>query len=146
MCIIIDANVAHEFAATPPHVDARPIVQWVNSKNGRVAIGGRLADELYNTAIKRWILELMRSGSAVLYPKTKIVSEQIRLNGTGLCVSDDVHVIALAFVSGARLLYTKDGPLKIDFKNTALLQPKGKIYSSHRNKKLLSDCPACRDP
>ena len=45
--------------------------------------------------------------------------------------SDDPHVIALAQVSGARLLYTNDEDLQKDFRNTNLVNnPSGKVYST----------------
>ena len=39
--------------------------------------------------------------------------------------SDDPHVLGLALVSGARLLYTNDLKLQQDFKNPALIRPRG---------------------
>ncbi|MDE0306934.1 MAG: hypothetical protein OXI87_18940 [Albidovulum sp.] len=45
------------------------------------------------------------------------------------CESNDQHVLALARISGARLLYTNDQKLMDDFKNTELVStPKGKVY------------------
>lgn len=147
MCVIIDANVAHEFGSIPPHCDARPVVEWVANKNGRIAIGGKLSEELFKTRIRRWMLELIRNGSAVQYPNNGIDSEADRLDKVGLCTSDDPHIIALACRSGARLLYTKDARLQQDFKNKKLVdRPRGRIYSSHLNADLLQRCPQCKDP
>ena len=49
--------------------------------------------------------------------------------------SDDPHVLGLALVSGARLLYTNDRELQKDFTNPALIRPRGKVYSTvvHRH-------------
>ena len=45
--------------------------------------------------------------------------------------SDDHHVIALAQLSGARLLYSNDSALHDDFGNKSLIdQPRGRIYST----------------
>ena len=60
------------------------------------------------------------------------------------CVSDDSHIIALAQISGARLLYTNESSEKKkrlceDFKNRNLInQPRGKIYTSRKNKRFTS--------
>ena len=56
---------------------------------------------------------------------------------TGLCRSNDQHVIALAQVSGARLLYANDGDLQRDFKKKALIgSPRGKVYSTKKHPEL----------
>ena len=45
------------------------------------------------------------------------------------CTSDDTHVLALALVSGARLLYPNDAALIKDFKNRRIVaNPGGKVY------------------
>lgn len=47
------------------------------------------------------------------------------------CVSNDAHVVALAQISGARLLYSNDGDLHKDFGNKTFIdQPRGRIYST----------------
>ncbi|MYH42126.1 MAG: hypothetical protein F4017_01170 [Acidimicrobiaceae bacterium] len=49
----------------------------------------------------------------------------------GSCRSDDHHVIALAQISGARLLFSNDKDLHKDFKNRQLIdQPTGTVYST----------------
>ena len=51
------------------------------------------------------------------------------------CRSNDTHVIALAQISGARLLYSNDKDLHVDFKNKRLIdEPRGKIYSTNEDK------------
>ena len=60
----------------------------------------------------------------------KVNEETTFLKENSLCESDDEHVIALAQVSGARLLYADDRKLEKDFRNKALIDtPRGKIYS-----------------
>ncbi|MDD9979746.1 MAG: hypothetical protein OXU81_00025 [Gammaproteobacteria bacterium] len=71
-----------------------------------------------------------------------------------VCVSDDEHVVALALVSGARLLYTNDAALIDDFKNREIVRrPGGKIYTTTRDdrvtaahRRLLADRTLCRAP
>ena len=50
-----------------------------------------------------------------------------------MCTSNDVHVLALALVSGARLLYTNDAALIMDFKNSKVIaNPRGKVYTTSK--------------
>ena len=51
------------------------------------------------------------------------------------CKSNDPHIIALAQVSGARLLYSNDKNLRDDFKDTKLVNG-GKIYSTLQDKRF----------
>ena len=75
-----------------------------------------------------------------------------KLRNSSACVSDDEHVIALAQVSGARLLFSNDAELHKDFKSKELIvQPRGKVYSTkeardftNAHQRLLADRPLCR--
>ena len=60
---------------------------------------------------------------------------EIDLADEGRCQSNDPHIIALAQVSGARLLYSNDKALQQDFKNQDLINnPKGKIYTTNEGR------------
>ena len=69
-----------------------------------------------------------------------------------VCTSNDEHVLALALVSGARLLYTNDEALIADFKNREIVaNPRGKVYTTAVNddvtpvhRRLLADRNLCR--
>ena len=53
--------------------------------------------------------------------------------------SDDPHVLALARVSGVRLLYRADKDLIADFKDKRFIDnPRGRVYSSAANASLLA--------
>ena len=79
-------------------------------------------------------------------------AEALRRNN--ICTSNDEHVIALALVSGARLLYTNDKALIEDFKNRDIVAgPRGRIYTTARNdrftevhRQLLAEPDLCRAP
>ena len=65
--------------------------------------------------------------------------QQVLVQG-GLVKSDDEHVLALALVSGARLLYTNDSALKSDFSNTEIIaDPEGNIYTTHEGKEFRAE-------
>lgn len=53
------------------------------------------------------------------------------------CKSDDEHVIALAQVSGARLLYSDDSDLQDDFRDPKLISnPRGRVYTTLRHQDI----------
>ncbi len=53
--------------------------------------------------------------------------------------SDDAHIIALARVSGARLLYSNDHSLQQDFTDHRLVSnPRGKVFSTRQTSALTS--------
>ena len=55
--------------------------------------------------------------------------------GADSCRSNDQHIIALAHVGGARLLYSNDGDLHDDFDDKGLIDnPRGKVYSTRKKK------------
>ena len=76
------------------------------------------------------------------------------LRRSNICTSNDEHVIALALVSGARLLYTNDQALIDDFGNREIVAgPRGKVYTTKRNRqvtpahrRLLAARDLCRSP
>lgn len=65
--------------------------------------------------------------------------------------SNDPHVIALADVSGARILYSNDENLRDDFRNSVLVSsPRGKLYptgesakAERRRRRLLNATDLC---
>ena len=74
------------------------------------------------------------------------------IRNEGLCESDDPHILALAQISGARLLYTNDRALQRDFGRRDLIaDPCGRVYSTLRrndytqtHRRLLSNRILCR--
>ena len=86
-------------------------------------------------------------------PESQVNERTRQLEQRGDCVSNDSHVIALAQISAARLLYTNDTDLQKDFKNRHLInKPQGKVYSTKHNPgygpvhKRLLNTNACRRP
>ncbi len=132
MCAIVDANVVREvFQPNGPAAGAK-FFEWINVGPGRMVAGGELLDELYKTqSFRIWAKEAVSSGRLKVEDKEAVDTRTNRLRDGNSCVSNDHHVIALAQISGARLLYTNDKSLTDDFKNKTLMdQPRGKIYST----------------
>ncbi|RJP34442.1 MAG: hypothetical protein C4547_10970 [Phycisphaerales bacterium] len=148
MCLIVDANRAADTFAAPVSPDAVPVVQWLLRKDGRIVYGGRLTVELFRVEpARRALRELKRAGRAVELDYDAVDSETERVSSTGLCVSDDPHIIAVARVSGARVLFTSDSDLHRDFKNPRLVNgPRGTIYQSAKHADLLRHTAICPGP
>lgn len=139
MCAILDANRAHEFVHVSPSEAVGQLKRWLESGRGKLVVGGKLLDELHmNRDVRNWIAGLSRAGKAAFTSPEE--NELLRMKTNELkerndCKSDDEHIIALAQVTGARLLYTSDKDLQADFTNTALVsRPQGKLYPAAANK------------
>ena len=145
MCVIIDANFAHLISSSPPDIDFIPVKTWLLDKDGCLVTGGKLSEELYKLKrVKHFILTLSRAGKAKIYPFHVLNAEKSEISKLGINCSDDLHIIALARISGARTLCSRDKNLHKDFKNTTLINnPKGKIYQNQGHEHLLQHTPSC---
>ena len=114
-----------------------------------MVIGGKNEDELTQNSpgFRHWKSELQRAGRMTIKNKVEVNNRTEELIKNNSCSSNDAHVIALAQVSGARLLYSNDNDLQKDFDNYRLIRrPRGKVYSTnnantkfdHVKKRLLS--------
>jgi hypothetical protein len=102
--------------------------------------------ELYRmSGPSRMIVGLVRAGKAIVIDHVRVNNETETVRALKICKSDDEHVIALARLSGARLLCTEDADLMSDFKNLTLVpSPKGRIYRKAAHKIMLSHTNSCR--
>ncbi len=150
MCLIVDTNVAHRALCDPADPEFEPVYRslfGVGRPEQNLVYGGALASEYDKSGrISAAVEELRRAGRAwredddAVSTETKLVTPQ--------CKSNDPHIIALARVSGVRLLCThdKNSGLMTDFKKKTLIdKPKGRIYTRRKNAHLLSaKCPCKR--
>ena len=134
MCAILDANAVHEvFGDSPPPAGSR-FFDWVDGGSGRLVAGGKQLEELErgSPGFRAWQEEAVLSGKMKLVNERRVDALTDELDRSGNLVSDDPHVIALAQLSGARLLYSNDDALQDDFRNTQLLDnPQGRVYSTN---------------
>ena len=153
MCAIVDANIASEvFSPGGPEAGAK-FFEWIDSGTGRLVAGGKLLEELYMTPASRWIRQAILAGKMKIVDKQEVRAQTTKLVDLESCRSDDAHVLALAQVSGARLLYSNDKDLQQDFKDKDLIyDPRGKIYStlegksfSVNHRRLLKREDLCRE-
>ena len=138
MCIIIDTNKMPAFLKGPSSEDMQPIHTWLSIRGGSFVYTtyGTYGEEL--KTVKDRLSVYVRNGHAHLVDKSKIIPEENKLQAIDKHKSNDIHILALARASGARLLYTGDKALMVDFRKREIINnPKGKIYSGSRNKNLL---------
>lgn len=139
MCAILDTDVTSGlFTSNCPEAGSK-FLDWINEGKGKLVTGGQNLNELENSSARDWTRQGILSGVIVIEDENAIRNRTIELRQNGVCKSNDQHVIALAQVSGARLLYCRDGDLRKDFKNKELVdQPRGKVYSTEENPKFLT--------
>ena len=136
MCAIVDANVASEVFGPRPSPAGDGFLGWV-VKGGRLVAGGKNLRELERSTprFSEWAGQAVSSGRLRLVDKKPVEHESERLRVNGMCQSNDEHIIALARVSGARLLYSNDVDLQQDFKSKTLIDnPRGSVYSTLKDK------------
>jgi hypothetical protein len=154
MCIIIDANFASEIFCDHPSENVIHVVNWLftPNKDGAMVLGGKLSGKLKRelflvSSALRSIRVLAQAGRAFYEEDSTVDQEEQLVIQSGLCVSDDPHVIALARVSGARTLCSYDTDLHIDFKNKSLVDvPRGSIYQKACHQDLLRHTTGCKRP
>ena len=133
MCAIIDACVTFEVFGKKQTKAGIKFKDWLDRNNGILVVGGRNLEELQkNKNFKKWFLEARRSSGFVTQIKESDITEFIQKGLRNRKFrSDDKHVLALAEVSGARLLYTNDKKLKDDFTNPNIISnPNGAVYTT----------------
>lgn len=147
MCVIIDANIAALVFADSPDDDFAPVLDWLCSprKHGCIAYGGQLARELFKrTETRRFLRALQQAGRARQMRTADLDCEEKAVLKIGLCRSDDPHVVALARVSGARTLCSRDHALHQDFRNPRLIsKPRGSVYMRPEHQRLLKHTSSC---
>lgn len=138
MCIIIDTNTFGDFSK-PSDRTVVALQRWLGSKQGKVIYS---PIEEWEVFPKELLRSLMRSDSLTLIPSEEVYKEAERLEAdTELQLkSNDAHILAVARLSGARILYSRDRKLHTDFKNSSIIRG-GMVYSSWKHRQLLYDNP-----
>ena len=153
MCAILDASVVGEVFCPDRIEAALKFFKWINTGSGRLVGGGKLLEELdANSNFKIWRHQAHLAGRFRVANMDDVNTRTEVFRSEKSCRSGDQHVLALAQVSGARLLYSNDKKLQQDFTDRKLInQPRGRVYSTkeHRDfrdshKKLLRRRDLCR--
>ena len=144
MCLIVDNSVRDRVffkADDRDFQDLHSCLVGDELPSVRIVYGGKLRRE-YLTSLKvmKRLAELDRKGQARAVSDALVDQETAALRASGLCRSNDVHVIALARVGKVRMLCACDNDLKRDFKTKALIDnPRGKVYDRRSHKELLRE-------
>lgn len=132
--ILDTANVHGELWEDTGNAAGRGFRNAVERGNLRLIGGGsQFKKELAGSGrqAQKWCNELRRAGRMQM-----LCDEKVDARGGSVrpkCASDDPHIIALAQMSGARLLYSNDKGLHRDFTNPELVgKPpmRGQVYST----------------
>ncbi len=123
MCAILDVNVVNEVFVVDGSDAGRQFFKWINQGRGRLVLGGKLTYELTKASeiFRKWAKTARLSGKIRIVLDDVVNQRESHLTNEGQCQSNDPHVIALAQVSGARLLYTNDKTLQQDFKRKDMI-------------------------
>ena len=138
MCLILDTN-RYGLFLDPTNEDMKPVRNWVGKKNGKIAYSpvGKMKDELKKfPKMRKQFEQYSRAGKLKNFPVEAVKQRKESLPSLR---SDDPDIIALAQVSGVRLLVSSDKNLNSDFKTIV----RGKIYQTRSHKHLLHNglCP-----
>lgn len=138
MCLIVDMCVAHRLLDLADGSFA-PVRTTLMTGKHRLVVGGELRREyLKSNTLLRFLADLDRRGRAHIISNDLVDRETKVVEALGQCLSNDTHLIALARVSGARILCTDDEAATRDFKNRKLVDtPRGKVYRTARHAHLL---------
>ena len=130
MCAVLDANISGELFARdrPPIADL--FFSWMNQR-GLIVVGGEQLHELQrNENASKWLLQGRLAGNVQEAPLDLVNDKIEELRRRSDLLSDDHHVLAVALVAGARLLFSNDRNLQADFTNRDIVDPPGKVYTS----------------
>ena len=131
MCLIIDNDVSSDVFGTNPSVAGTILRDSINNARRKLVLGGKLRTELTEYSLfQQWFSAAYAAGY-IQDINDELVDQKTReLNRNRSCRSNDPHVIALAQVSGCRVLCTRDDLLQRDFKSKELINtPRGRVYS-----------------
>ncbi len=131
MCAVLDANILGELFSPEPKPIPDRFFQWMKS-GGRLVVGGRQWRELtQNGRARDWLLSAISKGQVLKLNSATVESGAKELSARPELRSDDPHVLAVALIGEARLLYSNDEDLQDDFKDPALIpSPAGRVYTS----------------
>ena len=138
MCAIVDTSARDEIFRihVPGAADAAAkFFEWLHFGDGQIVVGGtKLRTELFGSTKRgkqRVFEELKRRGAVREVKDEEVDAREDVLRNVTEFQSNDHHIIALAQISGARLLCANDGDLRQDFGNMNLIKkPRGRVYST----------------
>lgn len=152
MCLILDASARDDVFGKNRTLAGEQLFRWLERPSARLVLGGKLTEELGSSnSFERWAETAIADGRVRSFNHDDVVAETESLAADWQGSSNDQHVIALARVSRARILYAIDGNLCEDFKNPSLVPtPRGRLYPTgdsqnamRRRRQLLNQGNLC---
>lgn len=138
MCIIVDADSAHHLSNLTEH--GKPVMRWLLKGRGGLIVGGDVKRELAKGGLRETMVVLNQAGRLKQLDDKKVDDLAKDIKQSGKCRSNDQHVIAVAMISGCRLVYSSDQALHEDVKNGEILSPPASVYKSKDHVHLLTEC------
>ena len=132
-CAILDADCIGEVFGNDESEAGAEFLRWVLDGKLRLITGGHAQEELRRSAeFRKWAAA--GPPNLGVYRQRLIAPEKEKLDQRKLVDDDiksnDTHVLALALVSGGRLLYSRDLALRVDFTDPSIIiGPWGQLYN-----------------
>ncbi len=139
MCAIVDANVVKDLFKDVGTAGKFFLSQVEDGKIKVVLGGQKLRKEYWDcgNAMRKWLSAAINAGLVRNEDDHRVNELTTKLAEDRRIRSDDWHILALAQISGARLLYSYDVDLRVDFSKKELIDmPRGKIYASSKREAL----------
>ena len=131
MCVIVDNSARNEVFGKTATATGRKLEGSFDNQKTRLVLGGGLRKELMqNKRFRIWFVEADRKGSVHRACDACVNDQTTQLNISQVCQSNDTHVIALAQISGCKILCAVDRALQVDFTSTNLIN--GRVLPINR--------------
>ena len=137
MCAIVDINVVHQGLGRERTEAGKFFFDWLLNGGILVVGGSKFESEIRrDSKFLRFVNERRQSGKVRQgIKRDEVDAEHESLINRNICKSDDEHILALAIVSGTRILFTNDRDLQEDFKTSRIIsKPRGQVYTPSMNK------------
>ena len=131
VCALVDANFAHEVFGVQSVADRGRLLPV--GHEGKRASRGRRQGAMKNLSVAQTTsgsgqFQAVQAGTMTIASESYLEKRTQQVEANGEYQSDDPHVLALAQVSGDRLLDSNDSALQGDFKNRRLIDnPRGRV-------------------
>lgn len=139
MCAIVDANVANEVFGPNPTPAGAEFFNWIERGSVQLVLGGEQLRELErgSPGFREWARDSILAGRLRQLDEDEVNVRSNHIGHSKKLRSNDPHVLAVAQLSGARLLFTNDDDLQRDFKTKEHIDnPRGRIYHTRRSKEV----------
>jgi hypothetical protein len=142
---IVDANCCTlVLCKEDANDDFAPLRTAIVNGQTRITIGGAKfrTEYIKLKSVWRFVMQLDRAGRVFLVSDAKVDADEQSIVLKFQLKSDDPHILALARVSGSRLLCSNDQNLHADFLNKDIVdKPRGSIYQNASHAHLIRKHP-----